>query len=425
MDRFLDFFTANNYFWLFIIVIPIINAIIGWVTNILALKMTFYPIEFFGIWKPYIGWQGIIPMKAKKMAEMSVDIMTEDLVRIDEQFNRIDPDKLAKEMKADISEHSKKVINEVMTKEAPVIWSSIPRAAKEVIYREANRELPMVVKYLMEDLKEIIIQVLDLKKMTVGVFEKDKQLLNRTFLEVGHKEFEFIEKSGFYFGFLFGCVQAAIWGITTKMGVSWPWLLPIGGFVVGYLTNFLALKLIFSPVKPVKFLFWTIQGMYIKRQNEISEAYAHIVSEEVVTTENMFSVIFEGEKSDVVMGIGEKHVREAIETGLESFETNALMRRIVQYFKNDKRVEKANAMREQIVVSFKEYLPISFTKSFPFITKELGLKETIRTKMAALPPDKFAGFLRPVFKEDEWKLILVGGVLGLGAGLLQMLMVGA
>ena len=425
MDRFFDFFTANNYFWLFIVVIPIINAIIGWVTNILALKMTFYPLEFFGIWKPYIGWQGIIPMKSKKMAEMSVDIMTEDLVRIDEQFNRIDPDKLAEEMKPDLSAHSKKVINEMMSKEAPVVWSSIPNAAKEVIYREANKELPMVVKYLMEDLKEVIVQVLDLKKMTVDVFENDKQLLNRTFLEVGNKEFEFIEKSGFYFGFLFGCVQATIWGITTKMGVSWPWLLPVGGFIVGYMTNFLALKLIFNPVKPINIFGYKLQGMYIKRQPEISEAYAHIVSEEVVTTNNMFNVIFRGEKSDVVMDIGEKHIREAIETGLEGFETNSIMRRIINYFKNEKRVEKANAMREEVVTSFKGYLPTSFTKAFPFITKQLGLKETIRTKMAALPPDKFAGFLRPVFKEDEWKLILVGGVLGLGAGLLQMVMVGA
>ena len=41
--------------------------------------------------------------------------------------------------------------------------------------------------------------------------------------------------------------------------------------------------------------------------------------------------------------------------------------------------------------------------------------------MSSLPPDEFVGFLRPVFQEDEWKLILVGAILGMVAGFLQLL----
>ena len=60
------------------ILIPLINAVVGWSTNWLALKMTFYPLDFVGI-PPYAGWQGIIPSKAKDMAEKSVDLLTEKL----------------------------------------------------------------------------------------------------------------------------------------------------------------------------------------------------------------------------------------------------------------------------------------------------------------------------------------------------------
>ena len=52
-----------------ILLIPFISAIIGWGTNILAIKMTFYPLEFIGFqfgvkpigWSgfPPIGWQGV------------------------------------------------------------------------------------------------------------------------------------------------------------------------------------------------------------------------------------------------------------------------------------------------------------------------------------------------------------------------------
>lgn len=56
---------------------------------------TFFPIEFFGIPikrfacgqdQPVgcIGWQGIIPAKAAKMAAISTDLMTRDLFKIEE-----------------------------------------------------------------------------------------------------------------------------------------------------------------------------------------------------------------------------------------------------------------------------------------------------------------------------------------------------
>ena len=53
--------------------IPIISGIVGWATNVLALRMTFYPLEFKGI-PPYLGWQGIIPSKAGIMAGKAVNL---------------------------------------------------------------------------------------------------------------------------------------------------------------------------------------------------------------------------------------------------------------------------------------------------------------------------------------------------------------
>ena len=37
--------------------------------------------------------------------------------------------------------------------------------------------------------------------------------------------------------------------------------------------------------------------------------------------------------------------------------------------------------------------------------------------MQQLPPNEFVDFLRPVFQEDELKLIIVGAILGMGAGM--------
>ena len=48
--------------------IPVIAGLVGWITNWVAIKLSFYPLEFVGV-RPVFGWQGIIPSKARKMAD--------------------------------------------------------------------------------------------------------------------------------------------------------------------------------------------------------------------------------------------------------------------------------------------------------------------------------------------------------------------
>lgn len=71
----------------------------GFGTNVLALWMTFYPIEFvpYKLWQPegqpfgLFGWQGIIPSKAEKMSKILCQTMTEKLLDIPSIFGRMDP----------------------------------------------------------------------------------------------------------------------------------------------------------------------------------------------------------------------------------------------------------------------------------------------------------------------------------------------
>jgi uncharacterized membrane protein YheB (UPF0754 family) len=74
--------------------IPTISALVGLVTNWIAVKMTFYPVEYRGI-RPF-GWQGIIPANAKKMAKIAVDMSIRKLITLDELVDRIDPDEMVR-----------------------------------------------------------------------------------------------------------------------------------------------------------------------------------------------------------------------------------------------------------------------------------------------------------------------------------------
>jgi uncharacterized membrane protein YheB (UPF0754 family) len=55
-----------------------------------------------------------------------------------------------------------------------------------------------------------------------------------------------------------------------------------------------------------------------------------------------------------------------------------------------------------------------------YATDALAVEKTIVDAMLALTPVEFEGVLRPAFQQDEWKLILVGGILGAIVGELQV-----
>ena len=204
-----EFFDTYGHLLIYLS-IPITSALVGWLTNILAIKMTFYPLKFIGI-PPYFGWQGIIPSKAAKMSSISVDLWTTKLINVKELFSQIDPKKVADEMKPEFDRISKEIMDEIMYNQAPEAWKRIPSPIKKLIYSRISRDMPEIVAEMMKDIKENIEEVFDIKDMVIKRLTKDKELSNEMFMKCGKEEFKFIERSGLYFGFLFGLFQMAIW----------------------------------------------------------------------------------------------------------------------------------------------------------------------------------------------------------------------
>ncbi len=228
-------------FWQYLS-IPVIAALIGWVTNWLAIKMTFYPLEFVGK-RPVFGWQGIIPSKARKMAAISVDATIAKIGTVEEIFEQINPKVLAAHMLTSVDPRLEEYVDELMLKEHPTFWENLPAAARTLVYERVRKSLPQLVDNLVDDIALNIEGLLDIKSMVIERLAADKRLLNRIFLECGDAEFRFIVNSGFYFGFSFGLVQMSVWYFYQ----SW-WVLPFFGLLVGLATNWIALNVIFRPL---------------------------------------------------------------------------------------------------------------------------------------------------------------------------------
>ncbi len=377
--------------------------------------MTFYPIEFKG-WvidesRPWmrLGWQGIIPLKATKMAGMSTDMILEHLIDIKEVFGKLNPDRVAEELESNVRTLARGTMEKAMQENVPLLWATLPKKRKEKIVQTAIDEFPTAVESIMEDIKKDIIDLWDVKEMVLEEINQNRGLMNELFLRCGEEEFKFIEKSGFYFGFLFGCIQMVIWYFIEDF--EWAWMtLPTAGLIVGYLTNFIALKMIFEPEEPLKIGPVTFQGLLMKRQREVSREFGKVLSSRLFTMRNIFDNIIYGKATEKIVDLVESHINHVID------KTAGLNRAIIQIATGTKTYRN---IKQMVIDTFRQELPQSITEVFDYAENALDIEHTVADKMSNLPADEFLGFMRPVFQEDEWKLIIIGAILGMLAGFIQ------
>lgn len=385
---------------------PVISAFVGYVTNVVAIKMMFHPIEFVGWAKPYLGWQGIVPRKASKMTGIAVDTITESLITEDEIFGRLQPDRVAAELEGPMVAMVDDITDRVMKRHHQRLWSTLPDVMRAQVKRRVRQQAPDIVADIMAELRQNIRYMFDLKGMITRVLVREKGLLNRIFLETGRREFRFIGHSGAYFGFVFGLCQMGVWAIW-----QYWWLLPLFGLLVGWATNWLALKMIFNPKNPIRIGRWRIQGLFFKRQREVSADYGTLVAEKILTPQHILEEILNGPYAEKLFALVQREVQQAID------DSASLARPFVTWTLGNDDYDriKAEAVREVVA-----RMPETLSHMTGYAEDAMAIRQTMVERLQGLSPRQFEAMLRPAFEEDEWILIAVGAALGLAVGWFQL-----
>ena len=390
--------------WLYIS-IPFISGIIGYVTKVVAIQMMFSPMEFVGI-KPFLGWQGIVPRKAEKMAMISVDLMTSKLIKPSEIFARLDPQRIAKEIEVPMMAAAEDIVRDVAQQYQPGLWEGMPEFARQKIINRVKAESPAVVAAIMQEVKNNTDKYFDIKHMVLTNLMKDKALLNDIFKKVGKQEFRFFSNAGFYFGFGIGLIQMVCWLVFKQ-----PWMLPAFGGFVGFFSDWIALQMMFRPQLPTKFMGFTFQGLFLKRQKEVAADYAALISKQLLTPANMIEELFRGAFSDRIMELVHKNVKRLVD------EQAGVARPLVVYAVGSQRyIEMKNVVAERIL----QKMPETMKYVEAYAEDAMDVRNTLVNRMQDLTPQEFEGMLRPAFKEDEWSLIAVGAILGFLVGEMQI-----
>ena len=399
--------------WFLYASMPFVAAAIGFVTKIVAIRMMFQPIEFVGLQTKILGfrifgWQGIVPRKAAVMASIACDTMTTKLIKPKDIFDRLDPDRIAQEIEKPLLAATEEITRNVAAVYSPGLWEAAPEAIKQLIIRRIQDEAPNIVKQIMVDIKNNIDSVFDLKDMVISNLMRDKPLLNRIFLEAGSGEFRFIRNSGIYFGFVIGCVQATTWALTHS-----PLVMPVFGLFTGWFTDWLALKMVFNPKHPTRYLgIFEWHGLFLKRRMEVSTEYGRLIAAEIVTARNIIAAVLRGPLSDRLFGLVQKQVQRVVD------EQAGLAKPFVVFAVGSSKYQE---MKKLVASEIMKMLPDTMKHVEKYAGDAMDLENTIAGKMKELTPEEFEALLRPAFEQDEWILIAVGAALGFLVGEMQVL----
>ncbi|NKF21192.1 DUF445 domain-containing protein [Solimonas marina] len=396
---------VRQHFWIYLS-LPFVSAIIGYVTKVVAIRMMFQPMNFIGIKPPYLGWQGIIPRNAAKMAGISVDLMTSQLITVREVFERLEPERIAKELEPHLIEVMDHITRDVAERYQPGLWNSLPEFVRKRIVQRVQADLPDTIADIMRDVSDHIETLFDLKAMVVGNLVRDKTLLNRIFWETGKQEFKFFGTAGFYFGFGIGVVQMICW-ILWKQA----WMLPAFGLFVGFASDWIALQMLFRPLRPRRVMGLKIQGLFLRRQQEVAHDYGNLIADQILTPEKIWIAVLEGPLSDRVLELMQRHVMQAVDE-----QAGAARPILSMMIGSQKYVEMKQAVADSLI----RELPQALQSVNRYAERAMDIRNTLTTKMQQLSAEQFEGMLRPVFKEDEWILIAIGALLGFLVGELQV-----
>ncbi|HMW06710.1 MAG TPA: DUF445 family protein [Leptospiraceae bacterium] len=395
----------QQHLWLYLSM-PIVAALIGYITKLVAIRMMFEPLKFIGI-KPFLGWQGIIPRRAEKMAAIAADTLTARLISTRELYNKIDPAEIIKNLEEPLIRDIDIIADEVIGQMQPELWESLPTIVRDQLIGNLRKEIPGVIKSLMADMDRDLDTLFDIKTMVVMIMSKDKALINRIFREVGAPEFKFIANSGIYFGFLIGLIQAFTWMLTHS-----PLIMPVFGLFTGWFTDWLALKMIFYPKKPTKYLgLVTWQGLFIKRRQEVAAEYGALIAQEILTPKNILEFILSGPLSDRLYEMVIRIIKKTIDSQVGLAKPLVIMTIGGQKYQD---------MKEKAAMKIIERLPETLKNIETYVGNALDIKNTIVSKMKQLTEEEFESVLRPAFQQDEWILITVGAILGFLVGEMQV-----
>ena len=186
------------------------------------------------------------------------------------------------------------------------------------------------------------------------------------------------------------------------------------GALIGWFTNYLAIKLLFRPYKEIRLLFFKIQGLIPKRKDEIVENIAEVVEKELISISDITEKM-QNEKIDesVIDGLLDKIVGEKLQKKI--LEKNPLLKMFV----NDSMIDKMKSYFKKTILENKEEIVAEIVK---IAEEKINIREIMIENMRNFSSEEMERIILTVSKNELKHIEIIGGILGGTIAIFQFLL---
>ncbi|MCP2291431.1 hypothetical protein ACFYT3_28570 [Nocardia amikacinitolerans] len=435
--------TGQTKFVVDLVTFPIFSALAGWLTNWTGVLMLFWPVQFRGfrvpglhVLYPYLprrvqvlptfsgdgrqlGFQGFIPARAEKMASICVD---KALMRIGSPrdfIHELDLYGIADYIAELAREQVQPLVDEVMYRENPDLWRSVPRQMRQVIYQRVDRQLPKLTRRAFDSLGDNIDQLIDIKSFVIRYLRENPDILKDLTTTIAAPELKFMVRIGFL-GAPFGLLMALYLHVHDRVPVlGWvpAWVIVLlSAAAIGVIVNVIAVKMVFEPGDPQpRYKYLWRQALLAKRQPQAATDLARILAYQVLTLPNLASELLDGPNGDKTRQLVERLISEEIHRQLGP--THSMVR--AAFGKRQFDNLKVGAAGAAVA------LAPSMIEDEEFAREQAKkIDEFAARKLQQLSPGEFMEMFYASVEQDAWLLYLHGAVLGLVVGAAHLVLFG-
>lgn len=190
----------------------------------------------------------------------------------------------------------------------------------------------------------------------------------------------------------------------------WTWItIPAIGGLIGWSTNWLAVKMIFRPIRPVRVLGFRIQGLVGRRQQDLAKAIGRVVGNHLVEHKDVVKSL---EKVDFAGLLG-----NVLDRGLGPKIQELRSLPLIGGFLTEERV---GDIRRSIIASVLQHKDAVLEQLERGIESGLDVPDLVERKVGAFAVEKLETLILEVASRELRAIEILGGVLGILIGLLQV-----
>lgn len=179
----------------------------------------------------------------------------------------------------------------------------------------------------------------------------------------------------------------------------------------GWVTTWIAIKMLFHPRRPFKLLGFTIQGIFPKNQRLIAEKLGQVVGKELLSFDEIEQKVTNPENLEKLKPEIEKHVDHFLRNKIqEVFPMLAMMigeKTILQ-------------LKDALLTELETLFPTLMKSYMTKLEKDLDLEKIVTEKVANFSSEKLEDILNQITKREFKFLEFIGGFFGLLIGLIQV-----